>query len=113
MAAATARPTSTARSDSSGTLAARGSAVATSTGDKPGAPCLRVAPTYDSRQGRDMGLGCAPPVPATVFLPEFLYAGGKLHRGGRLAVDAAGRVTGRAAKGAKQVRLPGKLLLPG
>ncbi len=54
-----------------------------------------------------------PRVGPTVFQPEFLYAAGRLARGGQLAVGADGRVLAKIPEGARVVRLPGKLMLPG
>ena len=50
---------------------------------------------------------------ATVFAPEFLYAAGQLQPGATLAVSDDGRVLAQAPAGARVVKLPGKLLLPG
>ncbi len=49
----------------------------------------------------------------TVFLPEFLYAEGRLVPGGALAVGEDGRVLKAAPEGASIVALPGKVMLPG
>ena len=50
---------------------------------------------------------------ATLYQPDFLYAGGKLLRGAALAVGDDGKVLAQPPKIARNVRLPGKLLLPG
>lgn len=51
----------------------------------------------------------------TVYQPDFLYTGGRLHEGRALAVGAEGRILeeGAVPSGARTVRLAGRALLPG
>ncbi|MBS1149525.1 MAG: hutF [Myxococcaceae bacterium] len=49
----------------------------------------------------------------TVFQPEVLFAGGRLQPGGQLVVADDGSVLAAAPPGARVVKLPGKLMLPG
>lgn len=50
---------------------------------------------------------------ATLYVPEAVYVGGALQFGARLAVSDAGLVLADAGPGAREVRLAGKVLLPG
>ncbi len=50
---------------------------------------------------------------ATVFQPELLYSGQRLQANGQLAVGDDGCVLAEIPAGARVVKLPGKLMLPG
>ncbi len=49
---------------------------------------------------------------ATVYHPEWLFADGRLTRGGSLCVNAEGRVQTRVPSGARVIDMPGLLLMP-
>jgi formimidoylglutamate deiminase len=50
---------------------------------------------------------------ATLYQPDFLFAGGRLLKGATLAIGDDGKVLEHAPRLARNVPLPGKLLMPG